>query len=150
MAIFMKRASRCKAFRNLFFAAITAALLISGIIRPLFVQCTPADGHTTLEFIGRDPHHHVHSEDICEFSKSASGSSFSFCVAAYSECVDLFLNHTAILRIGIHAPWTESILGATGNLFTLIASRTFQSLDFRTDPAFQTSFPPQFKQALRI
>ena len=148
--MYMKRASHYKTFRNLFFAAITAVLLISGIIRPLFVQCIPADGRTTIEFIGRDPHHHVHSEDICEFSKSTPGASFSFCVDASSECVDLFLNHTAILRIGIHPPLTESIWGAAGNLFTLIDSRTFQALDFRTDPALQTSFHPQFKQALRI
>ena len=137
-------------YRNLFFVAIAVSLLISGIIQPLLVQCTPADGRTTLELIGQDPHHHVHSEHFCESSKSASGVPSSFCADVDGGCMDLFLNHAAILRIGAHHPLPESIWGASGNLFAVKDSREFPVLALLSDPALQTSFHPQFKRPLRI
>jgi len=152
----MKQASFYTTYRNLFFVAIAVSLLISGIIQPLLVQCTPADGRTTLELIGQDPHHHVHSEHFCESPKSTSGVLFSFrsgvvgdCGAS-SACMDLFLNHAAILRIGGHHPLPESIWGAPGNLFAVKDSREFPVLALLSDPALQPSFHPQFKRPLRI
>lgn len=143
----MKGFSLHTTFRNLLFAAIAMSLLISGIAQPLLVRCTPGDGSSTLELIGRDPHHHVHSGYFCEFSKNASGDSFSFCAGG---CVDLFLNHTAILRNGPHHPLPKSIWGAFAILPSLPDSCEFPLSDLGRAPATHTSFHSPFKQPLRI
>ena len=149
----MKRASLFTTFRNLFFAAIAISLLSSGIIRPLLVQCTPADGHTTIELFGQDPHHHTHSKHFCEFSNDASDLSFSSCVddcSANSACVDRFLSNTAILRTSSCQPFPKSIWGVFEKPSAQISFRTAPVSDLFPDPALQTPFHLQFKQPLLI
>ena len=146
----IKHSSLCATNRNLFFAVVAVSLLISGIVRPLLVECTPADGHTTLELIGRDPHHHIHSERYCEFSKRETGDSFSLCAGVIGQCVDLFLNHTATLRTGSHHSLPVTFLEASGSLFVPMDSRTFPAFDFLADPALQISPNPQFRKPLLI
>ena len=146
----MNRISLCNTIEKLFFVAVTLSFLISGAIRPLLVQCTPADGETTLELIGRDPHRQVYSGHDCEISKSDPGAAFSLCTGVVADCVDLFLSHTAIMRAGIDAPVPAHVAGAFEKSFSSEASRVFPPSGFLTDPALQVAFPPPFKLSLRI
>ncbi len=146
----LKRPSLSTILRSLFFVTIAASIMISGIIGPLLVHCTPADGCTTIELIGQDPHHHTHSEHFCEFSNSASDPSFSSYVGGCGECVDRFLNHTAILRTASCHPLPVSVWFAFGKLSAEISSRAAPVSDLLPDPALHTAFHFQFKQPLLI
>lgn len=149
----LKRSLLNKILRSLFFFAIVASIAISGIIRPLLVQCTLADGRTTLELIGQDPHHHMHSGHSCEYSNSSSDILFPYRVVdcdADGACVDRFLNHTAILRTASCDPLPLSVWGVFEKLSAQIFSRAVPASVLFPDSSSRTSFHLQFKQPLLI
>ncbi len=146
----MNRARLYSAYRKLCFAALAVALLVSMIISPLLVHCTAADGQTTLELIGRDPHRHFHSQYYCQLSKSSPDSAFSSCSRDYEDCVDLLVNQAAILRIAPCHLLPASVWDAVGNLPVATDFRSFSISALRRDSVVPTSTHPQFKQPLLI
>jgi len=130
--------------------AITASMLISGIIRPLLVQCTPAGGLATIELIGQDPHHHTHSEHFCEFSNGSPDSFFSSRVNDCGSCVDRLLNHTAILRVAPGNSLPASIWGEFEKLSAAMPSCGIPASGLLPNPVLRTAFHLQFKQPLLI
>ncbi len=146
----LKRPSLHSIHRSLFFIALTASMLMSGVIRPLLVQCTPADGSATIELIGQDPHHHTHSEHFCEFSNSFADALFSSRVDDCGSCVDRLLNHTAILRVAPGNPLRESIWGEFDKLSAAISSWAIPASGLLPNPLLRTAFHLQFNQPLLI
>jgi hypothetical protein len=136
--------------RSLFFIAITATILISGVIRPLLVQCTPAGGLATIELIGQDPHRHADSEHFCEFSNSSPDDLFSSRVHDYGSCVDRLLNHTAILSVGSGNPLRASIWGECEKLSAAMSACAIPASGLLPNPVLRTAFHLQYKQPLLI